>query len=506
MKLFKLNNPVLSVIWILFAMLSTTAIAQTDVSGIYFTNTTWNLAGSPYNLIGDVQVADGATLTIDPAVQINYNGDHEILIKGTLIANGTSPNPIVFNGNTSGTAMIIFKSTNLSNSEISHTHFFGPKRAIQLADESEFNQDAIKNSGLLLVSDVVLTDTEVWTKGYDSFAHLKIRNATITNSTIRGLYPRTETIELKNSTINNSSIHSDSYNYGVKLDQCTVTDTYISVGCCDANLEIVQSEITNCLIDEGGGNPVNGPIVITSSEINNTPLVLPLARVDVTSSSISYNSSVGMYFGNGIFQCSQITGNGSGTAMQITGLDGYNIGGSLDIANSSIYGNNTGIKFDDANVVTIENSNLYDNTTFNIENLSTENIIATSNWWGTTNTTAIENSIFHYFDDINYGQVYFANFLTSASNITTCPFLSTDSVEFEKALIYPNPTDGILMIETGSMEDVFIKIYNIAGQLVQAETKISTPTHELQLTHVPGLYILELTSKGRKQYHKIIRK
>ena len=506
MKLFKLNLAVLSSIWILSTILSGTLMAQTNVSGVYFTNTTWNLAGSPYNLVGDVQVADGVTLTIDPSVEINYNSDYEILIKGTLIANGTNPNPIVFNGNASNTPMIMFKSANLSNSEISHANFSGPKKAIQLADESEFNQDVIKNSGTLLISDVVLSNTEVWTKGYDTSAHLAIENATITNSTFRGLYPLTETIALKNSTIDNSSIHSDSYNYGIKLDQCIVNNTQFTVGCCDANFEIIESEITNCQFQVGGGNPVNGPVVITSSELSNTTLVLPAARVEVTSSIINYSSSVGLYFGNGIFHCSQISGNGSGTAIQTTGLNGYNIGGSLDIANAAIFDNSTGIKLMDANVVTIENSNLYDNAAFSIENLTTKNITATNNWWGTTNSTAIENSIYDYYDNINYGEVDYANFRSSEADITTCPLLSTNSPELEKALIYPNPTDGLLTIELGFMEDVFIKIYNISGQLVLAETPITTPTHTLQLTNSPGLYIVELTTKGRKQYHKIIRK
>ena len=104
-------------------LISLITFAQTNVSGPYFTNTVWNLSGSPYNLYGDVQIPDGVSLTIEPGVVINFNSDYEILIKGTLISNGTSSQPIKLNGNVSGKAMLMFKSTNLNNSKLSFIEF-----------------------------------------------------------------------------------------------------------------------------------------------------------------------------------------------------------------------------------------------------------------------------------------------------------------------------------------------------------------------------------------------
>ena len=70
-----------------------TAIA-TDVGGIIDTDTTWDLAGSPYNIISDVQVAEGVTLTIDPGVEINTG---KIKVWGILSACGTDSSKVVFN-------------------------------------------------------------------------------------------------------------------------------------------------------------------------------------------------------------------------------------------------------------------------------------------------------------------------------------------------------------------------------------------------------------------------
>ena len=48
-------------------------LVLTDVAGVINTDTTWNLAGSPYNLTADVLVRNGATLTIEPGVQVVDN-------------------------------------------------------------------------------------------------------------------------------------------------------------------------------------------------------------------------------------------------------------------------------------------------------------------------------------------------------------------------------------------------------------------------------------------------
>ena len=78
-------------------------IRATDVSGTINANTTWTLAGSPYNLVNSLTITAGATLTIDPGVQVISSQFKEILVEGTLSAIGTSGSPIEFDGTTSAT-------------------------------------------------------------------------------------------------------------------------------------------------------------------------------------------------------------------------------------------------------------------------------------------------------------------------------------------------------------------------------------------------------------------
>jgi len=63
----------------------------------YTSNVTWRAAQSPFVLDGNVQVAAGATLTVEPGVVVKLNGTFRTLtVSGTLTAVGTSANRITF--------------------------------------------------------------------------------------------------------------------------------------------------------------------------------------------------------------------------------------------------------------------------------------------------------------------------------------------------------------------------------------------------------------------------
>ncbi|WP_373044335.1 PKD domain-containing protein [Vulgatibacter sp.] len=81
----------------------------TDVIGNINVDTTWSLANSPYRLTGDVTVASHATLTIEPGVVVQAAssdalgsgtdaGEVELIVRGTLLADGTAASPIVIEG------------------------------------------------------------------------------------------------------------------------------------------------------------------------------------------------------------------------------------------------------------------------------------------------------------------------------------------------------------------------------------------------------------------------
>jgi hypothetical protein len=71
------------------AAVSFTSVAPTDVRGIIASSTTWTRANSPYRITGVVQVAQGATLTIEPGVRVYPGGDSTVEVFGSLRAQGT---------------------------------------------------------------------------------------------------------------------------------------------------------------------------------------------------------------------------------------------------------------------------------------------------------------------------------------------------------------------------------------------------------------------------------
>ena len=68
-------------------------IAQTDVSGVISSNTTWS---SNVNITGNILVSSGVTLTIEPGVKVAFQGEYYIQIEGSLVADGNASSRIKF--------------------------------------------------------------------------------------------------------------------------------------------------------------------------------------------------------------------------------------------------------------------------------------------------------------------------------------------------------------------------------------------------------------------------
>lgn len=77
---------------------ASTRRATTTVSTDVGADTTWTLAGSPYQVAAPIAVARGATLTVEPGVEVRFAADAGLSVQGRLLANGTEARRIVFTG------------------------------------------------------------------------------------------------------------------------------------------------------------------------------------------------------------------------------------------------------------------------------------------------------------------------------------------------------------------------------------------------------------------------
>jgi len=84
--------------------LTNLSLSETYVGGIICTDTTWDLAGSPYIVTGGggIVIGCGATLTIEADVEVKFEPELAIVVgsasfgEGCLVARGTAESPIIF--------------------------------------------------------------------------------------------------------------------------------------------------------------------------------------------------------------------------------------------------------------------------------------------------------------------------------------------------------------------------------------------------------------------------
>ncbi|MDZ7332802.1 MAG: hypothetical protein ONB13_05845 [candidate division KSB1 bacterium] len=56
----------------------------------------WNSKNSPYLVVDDIIVPKGLVLKIEPGVVVQFAGQYQIIVEGSLIAKGSEARPIIF--------------------------------------------------------------------------------------------------------------------------------------------------------------------------------------------------------------------------------------------------------------------------------------------------------------------------------------------------------------------------------------------------------------------------
>lgn len=97
-------------------LISAKLFAQTNIPNGTVSGT-WTAAGSPYLVQGNIMIANGTTLTIQPGVTVSFQGSYRLLVSGRLIAAGTAADSIRFTAvdTTAGWLGIRFENTSSNN-------------------------------------------------------------------------------------------------------------------------------------------------------------------------------------------------------------------------------------------------------------------------------------------------------------------------------------------------------------------------------------------------------
>ncbi len=159
-------------------------------------NTTWDVAGSPYVITQDIQVYSGRTLTIDPGVEVRFDEGFHLEVHGVIDAVGTSGNPIKFTSNSSNPAISDWDAIRFSNNT-------GANKIKYAIIEYALYGVSIHNSTPEIENNTFQhNSTGVFLTGTDNPSSLE--NNTITNN-LMGIYTGTKT----SLSFHNNSIYDN---------------------------------------------------------------------------------------------------------------------------------------------------------------------------------------------------------------------------------------------------------------------------------------------------------
>jgi hypothetical protein len=345
----------------------------TNVSGIIGSDTTWTQSNSPYSFTGNILVNYGITLTISSGVTVNLNnyylrvngsliiqpsatinmaliGDESIQVNGVLSAIGTPANPIKINGNSRPSGEF------LSGTLYSRITFFPSSMG--------WNQQT--NSGSI-IENTIINSTEI---DVASSAMISGNSFLRGSLTLLGDSPK---------VVNNNLASSISLINGIGL----VSGNEIPLATKNLSPVVSSNTISGGLYIEAGSGIVDDNTIsgLTISDAYSSIVSTLVERNMISGSSIGVSCNFQSSYNNkATIENNTITNNAVGVQL-----------GSLSptIVENNIYGNQMNAKLSgsrDANLI--------------------------NNWWGTTDTQAINQTIYDFKNDFNLGTVNFVPFLT----------------------------------------------------------------------------------------------
>jgi len=334
----KIVAPFLSVIFVVSAFVGLflievvpTVAGETVVNSPIDSNTTWNLAGSPYRVTIDVQIFEDVTLIIEAGVLVKFDDLASLQVKGNLTVQGNAGDHVVF------------RSSDMNSTAQSKWDGIYFHRQVNALGDIRFSD--LSNANYAIQSDG-------WSGGSLSIADSLFRY------NYHGVYEPGVNALIERSTFENNF-------WGIYY-----TPQYMSV---------YDSTFKN---NTQGMHDTNKAKVYSSYFENNG---YGIERAWIIKDSIFVNNDIGVstYTGE-VYSNNTISNNGIG--IHATDIPGYPV---------------------------IECNDISNNTQYNFQMDLDENVDATKNWWGTTNTAEINASIEDAYDDGTLGIAFYEPFLIS---------------------------------------------------------------------------------------------
>lgn len=326
------------------------ALQGIKVSGTIQLDTTWTNTSDPYIITNNIVVHENATLTVDPDVEIRFQGFYSIKVEGIIEAIGTESEPIILT----------------SDSKVPQP---GDWKTIDFSGKS----DGRKSSMRFCRIEYAEKGISILNQGPD------ISNNTISNCKENGL-----------------NIHMFFQN-SLKTDFLTI-----------ANNTITHNEKEG--IFASYASPMINNNMIQSNGLEGIKIIGDRAYPTLQNNTLRNNL-------NGINH----DGSGSSKILNNFITKNHHFGIRIEdynrrtiVENNTIAKNDIGILSINGNPQ-IQYNNMLENLAYDFELNDEEDIEMGNNYWGTTNTTRIEENIYDSFDHPNYGTVDYKPILSSFS-------------------------------------------------------------------------------------------
>jgi hypothetical protein len=330
----------------------------TNVSGNLTSDTTWTQAGSPYTLVGSVIVNNGVTLTIQAGVTVNLQLN-DLQVNGTLKAQGSNSNNVVF--------------------------------VAAQSDDRPYEGSITSDSSRCVIENAIINSTYIW-----SYNSVITDNDTFDGTTIQVMGGSAKISD--NLLVNSELVCSYASSNGLSVISNN-TIVGVGIGVFGGSVVISHNDMTGG--GEFGISLGTATTIISDNTISSCGIYGSGGTYTIERNLIENNDiAIEMFAASPIIEKNTIINNSIG----------------LNISNSTVY----------ASTATITNNNIYNNSINNIylggltanlqipaSQTTANNINAAYNWWGTTNTQAINQTIRDFKNDSYVGTVTFTPFLNT---------------------------------------------------------------------------------------------
>jgi hypothetical protein len=350
--------------------------ADTNVSGIFTSDTTWTKSSSPYNLTGNILIESGVTITVEAGATVNFN-EHFIRVNGSLIIQPgvtLDMRTVVGGGSIQVNGLLTARGTSTNPIHvIGGTYYYAwiapPTYSSIVFSQSSIPWNEQTGSGCI-IENVVLNSTNISVNNSPKIAENKFLDG-------GGVTVSSGSPEISNNNINGR--------IEINGGSPTIENNYIEYGqifyYSDYSGEGEYVTIIGNVVSHAMGQSSSTAIWLLGSSFGGYAVV---------EGNLIVNSDIG---------------------IDVFNPNTDHIGTSISIRNNTIINNTVGLSIMDRCTLTITGNNIYDNpTNIRLSQVST-NFDATYNWWGTTDLQAISQSIVDFEDDFDLGKVTFVPFL-----------------------------------------------------------------------------------------------